>query len=140
MVAPQVAVRRQALGVHRWQRQRSRSTFPGSPDDACVLKHVAVTVPYRMQDQFLKGDITLNMPQQQVEYRKKVPLMNGAVLALNASARLQGEGRPGCGAVARCCDGRCQYSGGVCACALAWVRITVRCSVCTPLPHCCCCP
>jgi hypothetical protein len=44
-----------------------------------------------MQDQFLKGDITLNMPQQQVEYRKKVPLMNGAVLALNASARLQGE-------------------------------------------------
>ena len=47
-----------------------------------------------MQDQFLKGDITLNMPQQQVEYRKKVPLMNGAVLALNASARLQGEGHP----------------------------------------------
>ena len=39
----------------------------------------------------MKGDITLNMPQQQVEYRKKVPLTNGAVLALNASARLQGE-------------------------------------------------
>lgn len=43
------------------------------------------------RDQLIKGDINLNMPQQQVEYRKKVPLAGGAVLAVNASCRLEGQ-------------------------------------------------
>ncbi|EFN56880.1 expressed protein [Chlorella variabilis] len=43
------------------------------------------------RDQLLRGDITLNMPQQQVEYRKRLPLAGGAVLALNASCRLEGQ-------------------------------------------------
>lgn len=38
----------------------------------------------------VKGDITINMPQQQVQYRKKLPLSGGAVLVVDASCRLEG--------------------------------------------------
>ena len=38
----------------------------------------------------LKGDITLDMPQRRLLYRKALALPNGAVLALNASCRLEG--------------------------------------------------
>ncbi|KAL4854252.1 putative oxidoreductase YhdF [Chlorella vulgaris] len=41
------------------------------------------------RDQLLKGDITLNVPQQQVQYLKRLPLAGGATLAVNASCRLQ---------------------------------------------------
>lgn len=43
------------------------------------------------RDAMVKGDITINMPQQQVQYRKKVPLSGGAALVVDASCRLEGQ-------------------------------------------------
>lgn len=42
------------------------------------------------QDAVIRGDISLNMPRQQVDYCKRLALGGGAVLALNASCRLEG--------------------------------------------------
>ncbi|KAI7835668.1 hypothetical protein COHA_010407 [Chlorella ohadii] len=41
------------------------------------------------RDAVIKGDITLNMPRQQVDYCKRLPLTGGAMLAVAASCRLE---------------------------------------------------
>lgn len=74
----------------------------------------------------VKGDITINMPQQQVQYRKKVPLSGGAALVVDASCRLEG-GPPygvgawgGPGVLQEAYAWTAPQGGGVCGVVVGW--------------------